>query len=61
MHPEKKTKTVVTDDSMGDVPFHAWTGYDQPDVGGLYVADRDGVSVWRFPAEIPREWERASG
>lgn len=61
VHPEKKTKTVVTDDSMGDVPFHAWTGYDQPDVGGLYVADRDGVSVWRFPAEIPREWERASG
>lgn len=60
-NPDKKTKTVVSDDCLNTIPFNSWLGYDDVQEGGLYVADRSGVSIWRFPEEIPRTWERASG
>jgi hypothetical protein len=59
--PDKKTKTVVTDDCLNEVPFAAWVGHGRPEAGGLYLADRERIGVWRFPAEIPHAWERASG
>jgi len=59
--PKKKTKTVVSEDCMSQVAFESWVGYDHEDRAGLYVADRDQLDLWRFPAEIPRTWERASG
>ncbi len=60
-NPAKKTKTVVSDDCLNEVPFESWLGYDESAAGGLYMADRDRIGVWRFPAEIPRAWERAAG
>lgn len=59
--PAKKTKTVVSDDCLNMVPFESWLGYDQPNEGGLYMADRERIGVCQFPAEIPRAWERAAG
>jgi len=59
--PGKKTKTVVSEDCHGAVPYHTWVGYDDSAAGGLYMADRTQIGVWRFPAEIPRAWERATG
>jgi hypothetical protein len=60
-NPAKKTKTVVTDDCINEVPFGNWLGYDHPDQSGLYTADRERIGIWRLPAEIPRVWERAAG
>jgi hypothetical protein len=60
-NPTKKTKTVVSEDCINQVPFHTWLGYERPEEGGLYVADRDRIGVWRLPAEVPRVWERAAG
>ncbi len=54
----KKTKTLLLGDSFNHIQFPAWVGYDSEAQGGLYVGDRDGVSVWTFPATIPRAWER---
>jgi hypothetical protein len=54
----KKTKTLLLGDSFNHIQFPAWVGYDNEAQGGLYVADREGVSVWGFPATIPRAWER---
>jgi len=59
--PDKKTKTIVSDDCMNEVPFHTWLGYGQSTEGGLYLADQAHIGVWRFPAEIPGAWERARG
>jgi len=59
--PAKKTKTVVAEDCMSQVPFHTWIGYRDRDRGGLYMADRTRIGAWRFPAEIPLAWERAAG
>ncbi|HOX24578.1 MAG TPA: hypothetical protein PLL30_02315 [Candidatus Krumholzibacteria bacterium] len=59
--PGKKTKTVVSGDNHGTVPYHSWVGYADPQAGGLYMAGRDEIGVWRFPPEIPRAWERATG
>lgn len=60
-HPGKKTKTIVTQDCMNHVLFRFWKGYGNPRDGGLYLGDRNHCLVWRFPAEIPRKWERSEG
>ena len=59
--PDKKTKTIVSDDCMNEVPFHTWVGYRRRNEGGLYVADQAHIGLWRFPEEIPLAWERAIG
>lgn len=56
---KKKTKTVVFGDCFNRVPFNSWVGYDEDAPGGIYVGDRDGAFLWRFPKTIPRSWERA--
>jgi hypothetical protein len=58
--PAKKTKTVVSEDCMSQVPFAAWQGYVDQERIALYAADQRQVGLWRFPAEIPRFWERAA-
>lgn len=55
----KKTKTVVTGDSINRVPYTAWVGYHREAAGGVYYGDRSRVGVWRFPERIARAWERA--
>lgn len=59
--PDKKTKTVVSEDCINEVPFHSWLGYPPDTEGGLYVANQEEIDIYRFPAEIPSAWERASG
>lgn len=59
--PDKKTKTIVSDDCINEVPFHAWTGYVKGAGGGLYLADRNHISVWPFPDEIPSAWDNPVG
>jgi len=59
--PAKKTKTVVSEDSLNEVPFENWLGFSHEERHGLYLADREQIGVWRFPPEIPRVWERAAG
>lgn len=59
--PDKKTKTVVGDDCMNEIPFHTWLGYGQQTEGGLYVADHKHIDMWKFPSRIPDNWERARG
>ena len=59
--PDKKTKTVVGDDCMSEIPFHTWMGYSRETEGGLYVADRKHIDLWKFPEEIPAIWERTRG
>ncbi len=59
--PDKKTKTIVGDDCINEIPFHAWLGYDRREDGGIYSADRDHTDLWPFPAEIPGLWEHAIG
>jgi hypothetical protein len=55
----KKTKTLVIGDVFNRVRFPMWVGYDREAEGGLYAADVNGGRLWRFPATIPRNWERA--
>ncbi|HEY3447943.1 MAG TPA: hypothetical protein VGK67_16425 [Myxococcales bacterium] len=57
----KKTKTVVTGESINRVPFGAWVGYNREAQGGLYVGDAKKVSLWNFPQSISRSWDRAHG
>lgn len=57
----KKTKTVVFDDCLNQIPFHEWIGYRQGAEGGLYVGDRDHLIVYPFPATIPHGWEKVEG
>ena len=59
--PDKKTKTVVGDDCMNEIPFHTWTGYGRKTDGGLYVADQNHIDMWQFPSELPSTWERVRG
>ncbi|MDD5719485.1 MAG: hypothetical protein PHQ53_07350 [Candidatus Krumholzibacteria bacterium] len=61
MQPEKKTKTVVSEDCLNEVPFHVWLGYGRRSEGGLYVADQSHLGLWRFPATIPLNWDRVMG
>lgn len=58
--PKKKTKTITQQSGcFARVPFTGWKGYRGAGEGGLYVGDRNGASLWRFPKEIPHAWERA--
>lgn len=59
--PEKKTKTIVSEDCMNELPFHSWLGYHRETEGGLYIANQDHIDLWKFPEEIPTSWERAQG
>jgi len=55
--PTKKTKVIALGEFLDDIPFHAWVGYRREAQGGLYVGDRNGISLWPFPAAIPRSWD----
>jgi hypothetical protein len=57
----KKTKTIVFEDCMNQIPFHEWTGYRPEAEGGLYVGDRDHLIMYPFPATIPHTWEKVEG
>lgn len=57
--PMKKTKTITQGDCFAHVPFGGWKGYKEEIEGGLYVGNRDGVHLWRFPREIPSAFDRA--
>jgi len=59
--PAKKTKTVVSEDCLNQVPFENWLGFSHEERHALYAANRERIGVWRFPVEIPRLWERAAG
>jgi len=59
-NPEKKTKTVVTENCFNSVPFQAWVGY-RGGGGGLYIGDRSTLALWSFPPEIPEAWHKAEG
>lgn len=61
VHPEKKTKTIVSGDCINEVPFQTWLGYNQKAEGGLYVADQEQISRWKFPDVIPSAWDRSIG
>jgi hypothetical protein len=56
--PAKKTKTIAFEDCINQVPFGEWMGYKGETPGGIYTADRNGVSLWQFPATIPGAWDR---
>jgi len=57
----KKTKTIVTGDCINRVPLQSWVGQRGVRRGGVYVGDRQGVQLWRFPAVIPHKWDHAGG
>jgi len=59
--PLKKTKSIVFGECLNDIPFGDWVGYRHEAVGGLYVGDRDGLSLWTFPKAIPRSWDMLIG
>ncbi|MBN1425569.1 hypothetical protein JXA88_13525 [Candidatus Fermentibacteria bacterium] len=58
--PEKKTKTIVTENCLNNVALRAWVGY-QAGCGGLYAGDRNRLRLWSFPAEIPEAWDKVEG
>lgn len=55
----KKTKTVSAGECLHRVPFTSWVGYRREAKGGIYVADRGTLRVWRFPEQIRSQWEKA--
>ncbi len=55
----KKTKTIVVGGVLNRVPFQSWLGPGKR--GTLYAGNASGLTTWRFPAELPRSWERAGG
>lgn len=57
----KKTKSIAFEDCMNQIPFQHWVGYHKKAQGGLYVGDRNGLSLYQFPAEIPHAWEKVEG
>jgi len=57
----KKTKSIVFEDCMNQIPYEHWVGYHQKAAGGLYVADRHRLLLYPFPAEIPHAWEKVEG
>jgi hypothetical protein len=61
VRPTKKTKVIALGEFLEDVPFHAWIGYKREAQGGLYVGDRNGISLWPFPKAIPRSWDIHNG
>ncbi len=57
----KKTKTIILEDCINQIPFHDWVGYRREVAGGLYVGDRNGLKLYPFPAEIPHSWDKVEG
>jgi hypothetical protein len=57
--PSKKTKTVYTGAALNRVPFQSWVGYQGDGAGGVYVADREAIALWKLPALRPTAWDRA--
>jgi hypothetical protein len=57
----KKTKTIAVGGCFNRVPFQSWRPQEPDGPSALYVGDATGMSAWRFPAELPRTWERAGG
>ena len=57
----KKTKTIVFEDCLNQIPFQEWIGYRQEAQGGLYVGDRNQLLVYPFPSPIPHAWEKVEG
>lgn len=57
--PTKKTKTVYTGGSLNRVPYQSWVGYAGGAEGGLYMADREHIVLWKLPAAHPRSWDKA--
>ena len=58
---DKKTKSIVFEDCIDQIPFEHWVGYHQRAEGGLYVGDRSGLKLYPFPDVIPRAWDKAEG
>jgi len=56
----KKTKSIAFEDCMNQIPFEHWVGYHQKAAGGLYVGDRNGLSLYPFPT-IPHTWDKVEG
>lgn len=56
----KKTKSIVFEDCMNQIPFQHWVGYHQKAEGGLYVGDRNGLKLYPFP-QIPHSWDKVEG
>jgi hypothetical protein len=57
----KKTKSIVFEDCIDQIPFQHWVGYHQKAAGGLYVGDRNGLKLYPFPAVIPHAWDKVEG
>jgi len=57
----KKTKSIVFEDCIDQIPFQHWLGYHKKAEGGLYVGDRNGLKLYPFPAEIPHAWDKVEG
>ena len=60
-NPTKKTKTIVFEDCMNQIPFQHWNGYHGKAEGGLYVGDRHQLQFYSFPAQIPHSWAKVEG
>jgi hypothetical protein len=57
----KKTKSIVFEECMSQIPFQHWLGYHHKAVGGLYVGDRSVLKLYPFPAEISNSWNKLEG
>ncbi|TLM68414.1 MAG: hypothetical protein FDZ69_02215 [Deltaproteobacteria bacterium] len=57
----KKTKSIVFEDCMNQIPFQHWVGYHQKAEGGLYAGDRSRLLLYPFPTAIPHSWEKVEG
>jgi hypothetical protein len=57
----KKTKSIVFEDCIDQVPFQNWVGYHRRAAGGLYVGDRNNLRLYPFPATIPHSWDKVEG
>jgi hypothetical protein len=62
-NPTKKTKSIVFEDCMDQIPFQHWVGYHQRAEGGLYVGDRNHLKLYPFPSPsfITRSWDKVEG
>lgn len=57
----KKTKTLVFEDCLNRIPFQDWIGYRHEARGGLYVGDRNSLTLYPFPPSIPHSWDKVEG
>lgn len=59
--PTKKTKSIVFEDCLNQIPFRDWLGYRHEAGGGLYVGDRNRLVRYPFPETIAHSWDRLEG